>query len=54
MSLVDDLKLIAEQANEQLAAAKTLEELEKVRVATMGKKGSLAGVLRSMGSVDPA
>ena len=54
MSLVDDLKLIAEQANEQLAAAKTLEDLEKVRVATMGKKGSLAHVLRSMGSVDPA
>ncbi|WP_028263339.1 phenylalanine--tRNA ligase subunit alpha [Atopobium fossor] len=53
MSLVDDLKLIAEQANEQLAAAKTLEDLEKVRVATMGKKGTLAGVLRSMGSVDP-
>ena len=53
MSLIDDLKLIEEQAAEGIAKAPSLDELDKIRVAVTGKKGSLTGVLRSMGKVSP-
>lgn len=54
MSLIDKLTSIAQQATAELASATTLDELEHIRVVVMGKKGTLAAVLRSMGTVDPA
>ena len=53
MAMQDDLKAIEEQVAERLAAAKDMEELEKLRVAVLGKKGSLTAIMRMMGKVPP-
>ena len=53
MALIEDLKAIDEGAAADIAGAATLDELEKIRVAVAGKKGSLTQVLRSMGGLPP-
>lgn len=53
MAMQDDLKSIEEQVAERLAAAENMEELEKLRVAVLGKKGSLTAIMRMMGKVPP-
>lgn len=53
MSMSDDLKAIEAQFQEGLAAAKTMEALEALRVSYLGKKGQLTAIMRSMGKVPP-
>lgn len=49
MAMSDELRAIQKQVEQGLAKARTLEALEQVRVASLGKKGSLTAIMRSMG-----
>ncbi|MBF0357476.1 MAG: phenylalanine--tRNA ligase subunit alpha [Magnetococcales bacterium] len=49
----EQLEALKTQALEQLAAADSVDELEKVRVQTLGKKGELTKILRGLGKVSP-
>ena len=49
MAMSDELRAIQERVDQGLAKARTLEALEQVRVASLGKKGSLTAIMRSMG-----
>jgi phenylalanyl-tRNA synthetase alpha chain len=51
MGVVEDLKQQAEKALVDVASATDLAALDAVRVAYLGKKGSLTGVLRGLGSL---
>lgn len=51
MSLVDELSALAEETLSNISQAATSAELEAIRVAVVGKSGSLTGYLRSMGQV---
>ncbi len=53
MSLTDDLRLIGEQAQEMIAGVASLEELDAIRVAVTGKKGSLTAAMKGMGKLAP-
>ncbi|MCL6610570.1 MAG: phenylalanine--tRNA ligase subunit alpha [Peptococcaceae bacterium] len=44
---------IQARALEEMAGAKSLEELNEIRVRYLGKKGELTGVLRGMGALSP-
>ncbi|MCL2529080.1 MAG: phenylalanine--tRNA ligase subunit alpha [Coriobacteriia bacterium] len=46
-----EIEALQETALQSIAAASSSKELEQVRIAVLGKKGSLTQVLRSMGSV---
>ena len=54
MSMQEDIRRIREEAAQALADAGSLNDLAQWRVAVLGKKGSLTGLLRGMGQVDPA
>lgn len=49
--MIAKLDAIGEQALKDLTSATTLESLEQVRVAVLGKKGALSEVLKGLGSV---
>lgn len=51
MSVVEELNEQQDNALAAIAAADDLSALDSVRVAYMGKKGSLTGVLRGLGSL---
>ena len=51
MAIVDDLKTIEEEAAAGIAGAVDLAQLDQIRVAVTGKKGSLTSVLRGMGQL---
>lgn len=51
MGIVDELQALQSEALEAVDAAGDLETLEAVRIAYLGKKGSLTGVLRGLGSL---
>ena len=51
MAIVDDLKTIEEEAAAGIAGAADLAQLDQIRVAVTGKKGSLTSVLRGMGQL---
>ena len=53
MSMSDDLKAIEAQVQEGLAKAETMDALEALRVATLGRKGSLTAIMHTMGKVPP-
>lgn len=48
---VDELATIREEAVAAIAAARTLDDLERVRVTVLGRKGSVTGFLRVLGSL---
>ena len=50
--LIGKLNSLAMTVLAQIAGAKSLDELEQIRVSVLGKKGSLSEVLRGLGSVD--
>lgn len=54
MSLIDDLEALEAQAKERIAEASTQEKLEAARVALLGRKGELTGLMRMMGKLDQA
>lgn len=47
----DQLKAILESARENIAKSSAKEEIEKIRVDYLGKKGQLTGILKSMGKL---
>ncbi|MEG2615509.1 MAG: phenylalanine--tRNA ligase subunit alpha [Raoultibacter sp.] len=51
MTVVDEIAALQQQTCAQVAAAATTAELEAVRLAVLGKKGTLTGYLRSMGQL---
>lgn len=51
MATVDELVALRKRALDAIAAADTSVALEEVRVAVLGKAGSLTGYLRSMGQI---
>lgn len=53
MAMSDDLRAIQDQVEEGLKEATTLDALEQIRIATLGKKGSLTALMHMMGKVPP-
>ena len=49
----EDLKSIEAQFEKGLAAARSMEGLEALRVSVLGKKGQLTAIMRSMGKLAP-
>ena len=54
MSLIDDLVALEGRAKEMITSADTAEKLEEARVALLGRKGELTGMMRMMGKLDPS
>ena len=52
-SMKEALQAILTKAQEQLRAAGDLKALDEIRVAVLGKKGELTGILKSMGKLSP-
>ena len=48
-----DIAALREQVLGQLRAAGDLQELDDLRVATLGKKGSITGLVKSLGGLPP-
>ncbi len=44
---------IQSKAASQIAAARSIEELENIRVKVLGRKGDLTGILRTLGELSP-
>ena len=53
MSVLSKLDEIGIQTLKDVSAANSLDAIERVRVAVLGKKGALSDVLKALGSVDP-
>jgi len=50
-NLVTQLETLRQEAQTAIAAADTLERLEELRVAYLGKKGQLSAIMRQMGQL---
>jgi phenylalanyl-tRNA synthetase alpha chain len=53
MLLQDDLQTLINEAEEAVAKANNIDELEQLRIQLFGKKGRLTEVLKSLGSLTP-
>ncbi len=53
MSLIDDLVKLEEEAKELVAGADDAEKLEAARVALLGRRGRITGLMRMMGKLAP-
>ena len=53
MSMIGELEGMRDSALAEIEAASDLEKLDAVRVAYLGKKGSLTQILRGLGSLSP-
>ena len=53
MSLVDDLEQLEVKAKGMIEGAETLADLEQARVALLGRKGEITGLMRMMGKIAP-
>ena len=53
MSLIDDLAKIEAEAKELIATADDAEKPEAARVALLGRKGRVTGLMRMMGKLSP-
>jgi phenylalanyl-tRNA synthetase alpha chain len=51
--MLEDLKKLKEQAEEEISVVNTLEELDKLRVKYLGKKGELTQILKGLGKLAP-
>ncbi|MFP4559714.1 MAG: phenylalanine--tRNA ligase subunit alpha [Thiohalorhabdus sp.] len=49
----EQLEAIRGRAEEEIRAAESLDELERLRVGYLGKKGELTGLLKQVGQLDP-
>ena len=54
MDMQEQIAGIRTECLQALEKVSSLNELEQLRVSVLGKKGSLTGLLRGMGQVDPA
>ncbi len=52
MSVLESLRDIHRKAMDALGRGQTAEELEQLRISTLGKNGSLTAILRTMGKLD--
>lgn len=50
---MDELEKIRAEALQSVAAATNLDQLEAARVAALGKKGSISGLMASLGKMSP-
>ncbi len=50
---MSELERLVEQAGEEISAAADLEALERLRVAYLGRKGSLTGRMKQLGRLPP-
>ncbi|NMD37058.1 MAG: phenylalanine--tRNA ligase subunit alpha, partial [Christensenellaceae bacterium] len=53
MSILDDLKIIKEEALNKLEEISDLRALEDFKVYVFGKKGKISVLMKSLGSVSP-
>ena len=53
MAIIDELKAIEAEADKGVAGAENLAQLERIRVAIIGKRGTLTAALRQMGQLLP-
>ncbi|QWT18236.1 phenylalanine--tRNA ligase subunit alpha [Collinsella sp. zg1085] len=51
--MLDDLRQLEVRARQLIASAETQEKLEEARVALLGRKGELTGMMRMMGQLTP-
>ncbi|MCK5127185.1 MAG: phenylalanine--tRNA ligase subunit alpha [candidate division Zixibacteria bacterium] len=51
--MIEQLQRIENEARNKVSSAKSVEELEKLRVAYLGKKGELTTILRGLKSLSP-
>ena len=51
MGLIDDLAALEGKAKEMIESADTADKLEEARVALLGRKGELTGMMRMMGKL---
>jgi len=51
--LKEEVKRIEEETLAELQGLTTAEEIQELRVRVLGKKGSLTGLLRQMGTLGP-
>ena len=51
MSLIDEIHELVDDVTQKINESNTSDALENVRVATVGKSGTLTGYLRNMGNV---
>lgn len=51
--MLDQLKEIGQKTLHQIDQAVTVEDLEKIRVSVLGKKGSFSEILRGLGKLPP-
>jgi phenylalanyl-tRNA synthetase alpha chain len=54
MSLLDELETLRQNGLKDIGSASTLDGLDAIRVSYLGKKGSLTGILRGLGSLSAA
>lgn len=52
MTLLQDIALIAQRATAQVRDAGTADELEKVRIEFLGKRGQVTAILKSLGALE--
>ncbi len=50
----EQLQALQNRVNEELSQINNTEQLEKLRVAVLGRKGELTGMLRLLGTLDPS
>jgi phenylalanyl-tRNA synthetase alpha chain len=53
VELIDRLKELQETSKSEIASADSSEQLEVLRVQYLGKKGSVTGILKSLGAMPP-
>ncbi len=53
MSLIDELEELEQRAKELIEGAETSDKLEAARVALLGRKGEITGLMRMMGKISP-
>ena len=51
--ILNSVAPLIDQSLQAVTAAASLDELERIRVATLGKKGSLSALMGLLGSVSP-
>ena len=53
MGLIDELEELEQRAKELIEGAETSDKLEAARVALLGRKGEITGLMRMMGKISP-
>ncbi len=54
MDLIRELESLAPELEKGLAQASSLESLEELRIAWLGRKGRIAAIMSGLPKLDPA